>query len=277
MTTEPAYLETGSMTHRRSRNLTKAILAMSALVFAAYSVAAMSSPVSYVNPLQAAYAQDGEQQDQGQSAVMDKATRMSAAVDATLRYYAKAIGAQYVETDIGPLAGAENINALDDVTIPSVPVGNTEENTTGITSMGDYLVSTGLIDKSYELFLETAREMRNVTIEDVNAIQTSLLQLHTLIDDRAPYNLAEDVVQNLQGHLQRTIASTEEFTSGTTTATTTADTTTTTANDGGATSSDTVGNATSSTTSSEGTTTAETGTTGDTTTSTTISPSPLMQ
>lgn len=268
MTTEPAYLETGSMTHRRSRNLTKAILAMSALVFAAYSVAAMSSPVSYVNPLQVAYAQDGEQQDQGQSAVMDKATRMSAAVDATLRYYAKAIGAQYVETDIGPLAGAENINALDDVTIPSVPVGNTEENTTGITSMGDYLVSTGLIDKSYELFLETAREMRNVTIEDVNAIQTSLLQLHTLIDDRAPYNLAEDVVQNLQGHLQRTIASTEEFTSGTTTATTTADTTTTTANDGGA---------TSSTTSSEGTTTAETGTTGDTTTSTTISPSPLMQ
>ena len=277
MTTEPAYLETGSMTHRRSRNLTKAILAMSALVIASYSFAALSSPVSYVNPLQASYAQDGEQQDQGQSAVMDKATRMSAAVDATLRYYAKAIGAQYVETDIRPIAGAENINALDDVTIPSVPVGNTEGNTTGITSMGDYLVSTGLIDKSYELFLETAREMRNVTIEDVNAIQTSLLQLHTLIDDRAPYNLAEDVVQNLQGHLQRTIASTEEFTSGTTTATTTTDTTTTTANDGGATSSDTVGNATSSTTSSEGTTTAETGTTGDTTTSTTISPSPLMQ
>jgi hypothetical protein len=248
------------MTNSRSRNLTKAVLTMSALVFAAYSIAAISSPASHISLLQAAYAQDEEQQqEQGQSSVvMDKATRMSAAVDATLRYYANATGAQYVETDVRPIAGAENINALDDVTIPSVPVGNTEVNTTGITSMGDYLIATGLIDKSYELFLETAREMRNVTIEDVNEIQTSLLQLHTLIDDRAPYTLAEDVVQNLQGHLQRTIASTEEFTSGTTTATTTADTT--------------------STTSSEGTTTtAETGTTDDTTTSTTISPSPLMQ
>lgn len=270
MTDEPIDLETGSMTHRRSRNLTKAVLAMSALVFAAYSVAAMSSPASYVNPLQVAYAQDEQQQqDQGQSsAVMDKATRMSAAVDATLRYYAKAIGAQYVETDIRPIAGAENINALDDVTIPSVPVGNTEGNTTGITSMGDYLVSTGLIDKSYELFLETAREMRNVTIEDVNEIQTSLLQLHTLIDDRAPYNLAEDVVQNLQGHLQRTVGSTEEFTTAGTT--TNADTATTPTTD-----SATAGNATTttSTTSSEGTTTADTGMTEDTTTS----PSPLMQ
>ena len=93
---------------------------------------------------------------------------MSAAVDATLRYYARGIGAQYVETDIRPIAGAENINALDDVTIPSVPIGSTEGNTTGIASMGDYLIATGLIDKSYELFLETAREMRNVTIEDVN-------------------------------------------------------------------------------------------------------------
>ena len=269
MTDEPSALETGSLTHRRSRNLTKTILAMSALVIAAYSVAVMSSPASYINPLQVAYAQDGEQQDQGQSsAVMDKATRMSAAVDATLRYYAKAIGAQYVETDIRPIAGAENINALDDVTIPSVPVGNTEGNTTGITSMGDYLVSTGLIDKSYELFLETAREMRNVTIEDVNEIQTSLLQLHTLIDDRAPYNLAEDVVQNLQGHLQRTVGSTEEFTTAGTA--TNADTATTTTTD-----SATADNATTttSTTSSEGTTTADTGMTEDTTTS----PSPLMQ
>ena len=269
MTEEPSDLETGSMTHRRSRNLTKAILAMSALVFAGYSFAAMSSPASYINPLQVAYAQDGGQQDQGQSAVMDKATRMSAAVDATLRYYAKAIGAQYVETDIRPIAGAENINALDDVTIPSVPVGNTEGNTTGITSMGDYLVSTGLIDKSYELFLETAREMRNVTIEDVNEIQTSLLQLHTLIDDRAPYNLAEDVVQNLQGHLQRTVGSTEEFATAGTTTNADAAMTTTTDN---ATADNTTTN-TTSTTLSEGTTTPDTGMTEDTTTS----PSPLMQ
>ena len=269
MTDEPADLENGSMTHRRSRNLTKAVLAMSALVFAVYSVAAMSSPASYVNPLQVAYAQDEEQQDQGQSAVMDKAIRMSAAVDATLRYYAKAIGAQYVETDIRPIAGAENINALDDVTIPSVPVGNTEGNTTGITSMGDYLVSTGLIDKSYELFLETAREMRNVTIEDVNEIQTSLLQLHTLIDDRAQYNLAEDVVQNLQGHLQRTVGSTEEFTTAGTA--TNADTATTTTTDSAT--ADNATTTTTSTTSSEGTTTADTGMTEDTTTS----PSPLMQ
>ena len=201
---------------------------------------------------------------------------MSAAIDATLRYYARAIGAQYVETDIRPIAGAENINALDDVTIPSVPVGSTEGNTTGIASMGDYLIATGLIDKSYELFLETAREMRNVTIEDVNEIQTTLLQLHTLIDERAPYNLAEDVVQNLQGHLQRTLASTEEFTttSGTATTTTTTDTTTTTTDAGGAaTPSDTLGNATStdSTTAEAGT-----GTTSDTTTPT-MPPSPLLE
>jgi hypothetical protein len=242
---------------------------MSALAFAAYSVAAMSSPASYVNSLQIAYAQDGEQQDQGQSAVMDKATRMSAAVDATLRYYANATGAQYVETDIRPIPGAENINVLEDVTIPSVPVDTTEVNTTGITSMGDYLVTTGLIDKSYELFLETAREMRNVTIEDVNEIQTSLLQLHTLIDDRAPYTLAEDVVQNLQGHLQRTVGSTEEFaTAGTTT---NADTATTTTTD--STTADNATSTTTSTTPSEGTTTADTGMTDDTTTA----PSSLMQ
>jgi hypothetical protein len=267
MSEESSGLEAGSMTHKRSRNLTKAVLAMSALAFAAYSVAAMSSPTSYVNPLHVAYAQDGEQQDQ--SAIMDKATRMSAAVDATLRYYANATGAQYVETDVRPIAGAENINALDDVTIPSVPVGNTEVNTTGITSMGDYLIATGLIDKSYELFLETAREMRNVTIEDVNEIQTSLLQLHTLIDDRAPYTLAEDVVQNLQGHLQRTVGSTEEFaTAGTTT---NADTATTTTTD--STTADNATSTTTSTTPSEGTTTADTGMTDDTTTA----PSSLMQ
>lgn len=242
--------------HRPSRN-TAAILTITALVFSAYSVTSVSSSLLFVNLLPHAYAQD-EQQQQDQSSVTDKATRMSAAVDATLRYYARGIGAQYVETDIRPIAGAENINALDDVTIPSVPVGSTEGNTTGITSMGDYLIATGLIDKSYELFLETAREMRNVTIEDVNELQTSLLQLHTLIDDRAPYNLAEDVVQNLQGHLQRTVASTEEFTSGTTTT------------DGAA--ADNVDNATATTTDSastspsNATTPAETGTTSDTTT-----------
>jgi len=204
--------------------------------------------------------------------VADKATRMSAAVDATLRYYARAIGAQYVETGVRPIAGAENINALEDVTIPSVPIGNSEGNTTGIVSMGDYLIATGLIDKSYELFLGTAREMRNVTIEDINELQTTLLQLHTLIDNRAPYNLAEDVVQNLQGHLQRTLASTEEFTSGTTTTTGTATDGAETA-DGGATPSDSLGNATTtSTTPSD--TTAETGTIGDTTT---IAPSPLLE
>lgn len=253
--------------HRPSRN-TATILTITALVFSAYSVTSVSSSLLFINLLPHAYAQD-EQQQQDQSSVTDKATRMSAAVDATLRYYARGIGAQYVETDIRPIAGAENINALDDVTIPSVPVGSTEGNTTGIASMGDYLIATGLIDKSYELFLETAREMRNVTIEDVNTLQTSLLQLHTLIDDRAPYNLAEDVVQNLQGHLQQTVASTEEFTSGTTT----------TGGGGGGGAADNVDNATATTTDSastspsNATTPAETGTTSDTTTI----PPPLLE
>ena len=74
--------------------------------------------------------------------------------------------------------------------------------------------------------------MRNVTVEDVNELQTTLLQLHTLIDNRAPYNLAEDIVQNLQRHLQRTVASTEEFASS---GATTGMTDTTTTADGGAT------------------------------------------
>jgi hypothetical protein len=95
---------------------------------------------------------------------------MSAAVDGTLRYYARAIVAQYTETDIRPIAGAADVTSIDDVTIPSVPIATTEANTTGIVSMADYLIAIGLLDKSYELFLETAREMRNVTIEDVNEI-----------------------------------------------------------------------------------------------------------
>jgi hypothetical protein len=261
MTTKLTDRGIRSNNHIHLRNPTASVLTITALVFAAYGILAVLSPASYMSPLQAAYAQDGQQQQQSQgqsssSAIMDKATSLSAAVDATLRYYARGIGAQYVETDIRPIAGAENINALEDVTIPSVPVGNTQGNTTGITSMGDYLIATGLIDKSYELFLETAREMRNVTVEDVSEIQTSLLQLHTLIDERAPYNLPEDVVQNLQGHLQRTVGITEEFTSGTEATTTTADT--------------------ASTPTSEDTTTAETGTTDDTATSTAVSPSPLM-
>jgi hypothetical protein len=277
MTTKPIDLVNRSKIHRRSRNAVASVLTITALAFAVYSVTAMSSFISG-GPLQTTYAQDDQQQQQqqqGQSSVTDKATRMSAAVDATLRYYARGIGAQYVETDIRPIAGAENINALDDVTIPSVPIGNGEGNTTGITSMGDYLIATGLIDKSYELFLETAREMRNVTIEDVNTLQTSLLQLHTLIDDRAPYNLAEDVVQNLQGHLQRIVASTEEFTSGTTT---TGNTTEGATTDGGATPSDSLGNATatdSTSTTPSDTTAAETGTTSDATT--TIPPTPLLE
>ena len=190
---------------------------------------------------------------------------MSAAVDGTLRYYARAIVAQYTETDIRPIAGAADVTSIDDVTIPSVPIATTEANTTGIVSMADYLIAIGLLDKSYELFLETARKMRNVTIEDVNEIQTTLLQLNSVIEQRAPYNLAEDVVQNLQGHLQRTLASTEEFTSGTTT--TTADA----AADGGDITSDSLGNttttnSTSTTPSDAATMTAETGTTSDTTT-----------
>lgn len=293
MRTKQLDLDNRYKIHRRSRNAVASVLTITALVFAAYSATVMSSS-SFISssPLQAAQAQEEQLQQQDQSsssAVADKATRMSAAVDATLRYYARGIGAQYVETDVRPIAGAENINALEDVTIPSVPVGSTAEggaeNTTGIASMGDYLIATGLIDKSYELFLETAREMRNVTIEDVNELQTTLLQLHTLIDQRAPYNLAEDVVQNLQGHLQRTVASTEEFATdgGTTTETTTTDTTdTATITDGGATGttdggaatpSDTVGDATTSTTASD-TTGAETGTTSDTTTT---APSLLLE
>jgi hypothetical protein len=292
MTTKQLDLDNRYKIHRRSSNAVASVLTITALVFAAYSATAMSSS-SFISssPLQAAYAQEEEQQQQQQdqsssSAVANKATRISAAVDATLRYYARGIGAQYVETDVRPIAGAENINALEDVTIPSVPVGSTAEggggNTTGIASMGDYLIATGLIDKSYELFLETAREMRNVTIEDVNELQATLLQLHTLIDERAPYNLAEDVVQNLQGHLQRTVASTGEFaTAGTATGTTTTTTDATTSTDGGATGttdggaatpSDTAGDATTSTTPSD-TTGAEAGTTSDTTTA----PSPLLE
>lgn len=258
------------------------VLTMVALVFAAYSAAAISSSFISSPLLQAAYAQEEQQsQDQSSSALADKAARMSAAVDATLRYYARAIGAEYVETDVRPIAGAENINVLEDVTIPVVPIGSSPGNTTGIASMGDYLIAIGLIDKSHELFLETAREMRNVTIEDVVELQTTLLQLDTLIEQRAPYNLAEDVVQNLQGHLQRTVATTEEFAAG---GTTTTDTTTTTTDDGTATAtteggattpSDTLGDTTTSTTPSEDTTGAETGTTGDTTT--TIPPSPLLE
>jgi hypothetical protein len=61
---------------------------------AAYSATAMSSSSYISSPLQAAYAQ--EQQDQ--SAVADKATRMSAAVDATLRYYARAIQSRSMHT-----------------------------------------------------------------------------------------------------------------------------------------------------------------------------------
>jgi hypothetical protein len=140
----------------------------------------------------------------------------------------------------------------------------------------EHMIATGLIDKSYELFLETAREMRNVTVEDVNELQTTLLQLHTLIDDRAPYNLAEDVVQNVQGHIQRTVASTEEFTSGTRTTGTTADGLTT---DGGATPSDSLGNANatdSTSTTPSDTAAAETGTTSDGTT-TTIPSTPLLE
>jgi hypothetical protein len=246
-----------------SRNATIA-LTITALLFAVNGVAAMTS--SQISLLPYAYAQ-GSQQDE--SNVTAKATSMSAAVDGTLRYYAKAIGAQYRETDIRPIAGAENINALDDVTIPSVPIAS-ERNTTGIVSMADYLIATGLLDKSYELFLETAREMRNVTAEDVTELQTSLLQLNSLIENRAPYNLAEDVVQNLQGHLQRTLASTEEFTSATTTTPGAA-----TDGDGGGITNDNLGNTTTTTSSADSTSTtpsdatATTGTTSNTTTTTT--------
>lgn len=275
MTAKPRDLDTRSKIHRRSRNTVATVLTITALVFAAYGAAAMSSFNINSSPVQAAYAQEqGQQQGQQQSAVADRATRMSAAVDAALRYYAKAIGEQYVEADVRPIPGAENINVLEDVTIPSVPVGNNEGNTTGIVSMGDYLIATGLIDKSYEQFLDTARVMYNVTTEDVNELQTTLLQFHTLIDQRAPYTLAEDVVQNLQGHLQRAVASTEQFTASGATAGMTTGTT----DGGGATTtpSETLGNATTSTTTPPSDTgTADTGTTSDTTTL--PSPSPLMQ
>ncbi len=64
MTAKPTDLDNRSKIHRRSKNAAATILTITALVFATYSVADMSSQVSYVSSLlQAAYAQE-QQQDQ---------------------------------------------------------------------------------------------------------------------------------------------------------------------------------------------------------------------
>lgn len=189
---------------------TAVVLTLTALAFAFLTMTAVSS--LQITMLPDVYAQASQQ---GESNIATKAARMSAAVDGILRYYANSTGAQYTEVERYQIPEA-NISSIEDVTIPSVPI-TIDRNTTGIVSMADYLIARGLLDKSYELFIDVARDMRNVTFEDVNELQTSLLQLNSLIESRAPYTLAEDVVQNLQAHLQRTLASTEEFTSATTT------------------------------------------------------------
>jgi hypothetical protein len=159
---------------------------------------------------------------------IEKAKEASGAVIGVLIFYERAIGA----TGIDPARITDPDVVIRDVTISEIPLGRVQEvlpqndtgraidnatrgllqgdiNATGIdiVSPGDYLVARALAAKAIESLSE-ASSSETVTadpsaLQRIAETQQHLIALLGIVEQRAPYNIAEDSAASINSNIEQ--------------------------------------------------------------------------
>lgn len=113
-------------------------------------------------------------------------------IDQSLGYYANATGSAYVEREHLPTIPPTSTNA----TSPNMTaLANTQEQP--IVSQADYQIAEGLADKGLVTFVKTAPlTASNNDPQTILRVLSGLVALKTAIDNRAPYNVVEDLMSS---------------------------------------------------------------------------------
>ncbi|MEP0823999.1 MAG: hypothetical protein HRF40_00785 [Nitrososphaera sp.] len=169
------------------------------------------------------------QDSQGLTTVdpMEKAKEASGAVIGVLIFYERAIGATGI--DVARITDPNVVIA--DVTISEIPLGRVREllaqndtgriidnatqgilqgdiNATGtnIVSPADYLVARALAAKAIESFSEASSGAATAdpsALQKLAETQQHLIALLSIVDERAPYNLAEDSAATINSNIEQ--------------------------------------------------------------------------
>ena len=112
-------------------------------------------------------------------------------IDQSLGYYANATGSSYVERE--HLSTSSPVSA--NMTGPNMTA---LANVTGqpIVSQADYQIAQGLADKALVTFVKTA-PLTNTNTNGTQAILSvlsGLVSFKTVVDNKAPYNIVEDIM-----------------------------------------------------------------------------------
>ena len=127
----------------------------------------------------------------GQDDVKKSVQEVSTHVDQALQSYAKAIGAQYVESEHTPVA--VNLTLIEKV--KGVGEGK-------LVDQKEYQVARDHLKTAQTIFVGLIPELKNTNSDDVIEVQSGLLMLQNLFDYRGAYNLVEDVGYGVvMGHL----------------------------------------------------------------------------
>ena len=127
----------------------------------------------------------------GQDDVKKSVQEVSTHVDQALQSYAKAIGAQYVESEHIPVA--VNLTLIEKV--KGVGEGK-------LVDQKEYQVARDHLKTAQTIFVGLIPELKNTNSDDVIEVQSGLLMLQNLFDYRGAYNLVEDVGYGVvMGHL----------------------------------------------------------------------------
>ncbi len=158
---------------------------------------------------------------------MEKAKEASGAVIGVLIFYERAIGATGI--DVARITDPNVVIA--DVTISEIPLGRVREllaqndtgriidnatqgilqgdiNATGtnIVSPADYLVARALAAKAIESFSEASSGAATAdpsALQKLAETQQHLIALLSIVDERAPYNLAEDSAATINSNIEQ--------------------------------------------------------------------------
>ena len=118
----------------------------------------------------------------GQIDVKKSAGEVSTHVDQALQSYAKAIGAQYIESEHTPV----EVNQTLIEKIKGVGEG-------ALVDQKEYQVARDHLKTAQAMFVALIPEIKDTHSEDVIEVQSGLLMLQNLFDYRGAYNIVEDV------------------------------------------------------------------------------------
>ena len=118
----------------------------------------------------------------GQDDVKKSVQEVSTNVDQALQSYAKAIGAQYIESEHTPVE--VNLTLIEKV--KGVGEG-------ALVDQKEYQVAREHLKTAQAMFVGLIPEIKDTHSQDVIEVQSGLLMLQNLFDYRGTYNLVEDV------------------------------------------------------------------------------------